>query len=366
MLSLGAIGAVTLGIILFPRASALINQVQAGQFIQRVMAQEGIENVNTLFCRTSPLENAILDQSIAGLQKAMLYNPSLSQAALWLGRGYLLRGEPDKAVSAYLDFVKLKPENRLGHLEAGEAYMALLRTVMKGKLGDASSISTSQTSQDEALFKAIKKELLAAGTGQSQWIEIARDAFTRGSYDQTLCYYQVAYILDSNLMTGDEFLWSLAAILQNPLVDAGEIARVNKIYNLQNEVQVAAKDLQWAEPFRSLGQSLSDNPGANPALGIMWWNGVAVAVVRVSDPGNYVLTLRVREDAPAPIELSVENNFTQVADFSLNRADSSWQEVSAEINLNQGLNLIGIRYKNDAKVDGVDRNAVLDWIRLSR
>ena len=353
-------------IILFPRFMALIYQVQGGKLLEKAMAADVIEDASLLFCQTSSIKNISLDQAISKLNTAIEYRPTQSQPYLLLGRAYLLQGEYDRAASAYSNYVRLRPANPLGHLEKGEAYIAFLRSKLNANLGEALNENPLQAPLEIDVAKStIIEELGKADIVQSQWINNARKAFSQRLYEQTLCFYQVADLLDPELPRGDKFLWSLATIVQDDTVGANQIKGVTQIYDLQNDLHIAAKDLQWVEPFRLLGEPLKIFPGSDPAFGVMWWNGSAVAVVHVYKEGNYQLTLRARSDPPAPINISIEHNLLTIDEVSLSDGDSNWKEVTALVSLSPGLHIIGVKFINDETINNINRNAVLDWIGLS-
>lgn len=352
--------------VLYRPSLALFNQIKGGHLMQQVVVQEGIDDLSVAFCCLPPLSNANLDQAIASYQKALEFAPAFSHTYLSLGRAYLLKGEPAQAVAAYLNYVRLRPENPLAHLEAGEANVALLRATQNEALGQVFLGSSLQISRDSEVLNLAAQELLAAGTDQTEWVNTAREAFSQKAYERTIYDYQIATILDPTLSAGDRFLWNLAVVLQVPSIEINHLSGVDVIYELSDEIQIAAKDLQWVEPYPFLGQPLSQNPGADPAFGTMWWNGLAVAVVNTSEEGDFQLTLRARDDPPAPIKLSIEHNMVSVLDVSLQQAEAQFVETSVSLKLSPGLHIIGVRFTNDETVNGINRNAVLEWIRLDR
>ncbi len=70
-------------------------------------------------------KRVVLDQAIITLKRSIQLNPRLSNTYLILGRAYCLSGQYESAVEAYRDYIRLRPNNPLGHIELGFAYEAI-------------------------------------------------------------------------------------------------------------------------------------------------------------------------------------------------------------------------------------------------
>jgi hypothetical protein len=52
--------------------------------------------------------------------------------------------------------------------------------------------------------------------------------------------------------------------------------------------------------------------------------------------------------------------------FEMARGDMSWQEFQTEVVLSAGFHVVGLRYLNNAIINGNDRDAAIDWLELEK
>jgi len=123
-------------------------------------------------------------------------------------------------------------------------------------------------------------------------------------------------------------------------------------YPVDVTVRVMGGDLHWVrrDPARQLdyGTRLASCPQPPDLLGVLWWDGPAVAVVDVQKAGMDRLSIRVRNGArestsDIPAEIRLEHDLQPVAAFVLAENDQTWHEYEAKIDLAPGLHLIGLR-----------------------
>lgn len=48
----------------------------------------------------------------------------------------------------------------------------------------------------------------------------------------------------------------------------------------------------------------------------------------------------------------------------MNDGNNNWGNYSISTYLDKGWHLIGIRFLNDANIEGVDRNLYFDWVKI--
>jgi hypothetical protein len=76
------------------------------------------------------------------------------------------------------------------------------------------------------------------------------------------------------------------------------------------------------------------------------------------------VTLRAQNSSPGPIALQLEQNGAPLARFAFSREDESWQEYQHSLELRAGIHVLGIRFFDTAEATPIDRDAVIDWLRI--
>lgn len=188
----------------------------------------------------------------------------------------------------------------------------------------------------------------------------AEEALRTNRYASAISWNERDSLFNNRASTSSSFAMALAATLAGQQVPDG--VAEPRVYAVRGRTRIEAEALQYL----SSGESLSAYPADDPTIGVMWGNSVAVAIIDVPEAARYRLTLRAQHVEPAPIELQVEHNGAKLAQFMLDRADQSWQELVMPVELEHGRHLIGVRFLNDAVAEGVDRNAVLDWLEVEK
>jgi hypothetical protein len=140
------------------------------------------------------------------------------------------------------------------------------------------------------------------------------------------------------------------------------------IHELTGGITVQATELQWLREDSlynvEYGSKLGSFPGPDPTVGVMWWGGRAVTVLDVKQAGLYQISVRARNVAPAPTELSIEHDFASIATMTLAQEDGSSELLTLQHQFEKGLHVLGIGFLNDGAVNGVDRNATVDSIEI--
>jgi hypothetical protein len=210
-----------------------------------------------------------------------------------------------------------------------------------------------------------RQALREAGITVEQLVARGDYALAQGTLNGAIKWYRRAQAMESD-PTSAGFQRGLASVLaQGQSLDQLEVVPLDKI-----GARIEAEQLRWLqlEPITNigLGDSLvSINPNL-PNVGVLNWAGTAVALIDVAEGGTYRIKLRAQHTTPGPIQIQMEHDLASIGQFTLTRADQSWEELEIDVTLQPGIQLFGVRFLNDAIVDGIDRNAVLDWLEITR
>jgi tetratricopeptide (TPR) repeat protein len=128
--------------------------------------------------------------------KALALNPRLSQASLMLGRTYCLLRLPEKAVSAYQNYIELRPDNPLGHLELGFAHEALCRYDDPDPPEDRDAGVVPNPCQDPQLTAKMRDAWVQAGVTAKDFYDRGRALETDERLADSLVWYQRAALLN--------------------------------------------------------------------------------------------------------------------------------------------------------------------------
>ena len=332
-----------------PRALALYHQVQGGSILSAVNQAIPNSNPNDYACFPDPVSDAALRarlaRAVTHLQAAREYNPGLAQADLLLGRAYCLLGEPERAIQAYQQYVRLRPDNPLGHLELGFAY--------------------ALDSQKAALAEWQK-----AGVTPAQVLSNAEQAFNQKNYRSAADWYRLNSVGDDNIQIPILLRWAIAASVSGlQLPDsASQILPVFPI-SATGTTRIQAGDFRWLRDIPgqlTYGDRLADHKSGNSAPGVMWWSGDAVIILRVPVSGKYAITINAQNTPPPPIQMTLSLDLKTVYAFEMDRGDMSWQEFQTEVDLSAGYHVIGLSYLNNGIVDGVARDAIIDGLEIDK
>ena len=336
-------------IILRPRVLALYHQVKGGMILRSVIQTAQKTNPNAIACDLEPVREdsarTQLKQAIAHLEAARHYAPKLAQTYLLLGRAFCLYGEPENAVSSYRTYVLLQPQNPLGHLELGMAYALS---------GESMSVIDWQK----------------AGISPEQVLAQAEQAFNMKNYLLAANRYRLSSMGDTELPFPVFLRWAIAAaISKQEFPDpAYQILPVIPLAE-SGSTKISASYLRWLREVPNIlvyGDRLIDHPGKDPTVARMWWGGDAVIIIQVPASGKHAITIRAQNTLPPPVQMNLTIDYVPVFPFEMERGDMSWQEFQTEVILSAGFHVIGLRYINNGVVNGIDRDAVIDWIGFEK
>ena len=335
-------------IFLRPRALALYYQVKGGMILREVFQIYPNSDQDDLLCDLPPVENetegARLQKAIDYLETSRKYNPHMAQTYRLLGRAYCLLGEPELAVDAYKYFIHLRPKNPLGCIELGfvdlSEYEKLIRESQINIICDFSYLN------------------------QSIIIEEANQAFLSQQYGKAAHWYQLASLV-RGIPEPIKFRWSVAEIMLEHDLTHTPDPQVLSVADLEDYVKIKGSTLQWMLDSK-LGEPIGNSASGDPSIGYLSFTGEAITAINVHQTSVYHFTIKAQNSLPPPIQLQLEINFLPIKNFELLRGDGSWEELSTDITLDAGLYTLGIKYLNDAVINGIDRNAVIEWIILSK
>jgi hypothetical protein len=282
-----------------------------------------------------------------------------------LGRVNCVLGKYENAQDWYDAFSDLRPNNPIGQLERRSASLALEISKLPLKKDITCLIDDTAGGTNNRALTVLLDKIQNTRFESSVLERIAYKFFFQKEYQAASCVYQLIDTLNLKTAPNSQFMWYLASELSRPS-SPDDSSEIPLVYLLQDTMLIEARNLRWVNPLNVLGQSLAQTQSPNSVSGVMWWTGSAVALINVVNPGMFQVTTRAQNSSPAPIELQLEYNFEPVENFLLNKGDLSWDEFYKELYLKEGLNLIGIRYLNDGKVNELDRNAYIQWIKLER
>lgn len=102
---------------------ALYHQAMAGSLMAQILQGTGNIQTGSFTCEKLPALDEIngtwLSRSIDHLQRSIYSAPLYSHSYLLLGRAYCFRGDPEKAITAYRQYIRLRPKDPLGYIELG-------------------------------------------------------------------------------------------------------------------------------------------------------------------------------------------------------------------------------------------------------
>lgn len=348
------------------RAIAFYFQLRGGQLLNLAITTQRERTLGGIACAQDPLESEQarrqLDQAILVLKSSTRYNRSASHPYLLLGRSFCLLGEPQAALAAYHAYVERRPENPLGHLELGFAYMKVCQGDLSSEVDFTNAPSKDGFCKNQAVQDLILEEWRKAGVLVGQFIAEGNRAFARQSYTVAARWYEYATVYSGQPDPSLQFRRSLLAVLSGrpaPVIGSpGDIT----VHLLADTLQIEAEDLRWIREDSHwglhFGDRLSDHPSNDPTVGVMWWPGQAVAFVQAPEQAVYRIVIRALDTPPGPIRLQIERDMLAIDQLVLNTGDNTWKELETATVLSSGIHMIGIHFLEDRG------DAVIDWIRF--
>jgi len=272
-----------------------------------------------------------------------LYQQALSTApqSVRALRG-LARAEPNSAIGYLERALRLRPSSLLVQSELAGAYE-----------------DTGRFDQADIIWSNL-------GIDNDRALALATSHFIAASYADAARWFEFFLRRDPSANYALRFQAAVAAIISGRHIPSQAEGSIYA-YPVDGTVRIMGGDLQWVrrdpEWHLDYGTRLASYPQPPGLLGVLWWDGPAVAVVNVQKAGMYRLSVRVRNGAREstaniPAKIWLEHNLQPVAAFVLAENDQTWHEYGAKIDLAPGLHLIGLRCLQ------IEPDPTIDWIQL--
>lgn len=313
---------------------------------------------------------------ISLLKQAIITAPKQAHSYLLLGQLYCLNNQPEQAINALYTYTDLRPENPLGYLEMGFAQFKLCTydeqqengaTVLSPSKGDLSLC------RDKSLLEKIGTSWMSIGIKPEHFINSAHESFDLQNFaDTTLWYrralkYQIGTI--DELSDSDLYMWAISEIR-----DYGKIPDILStrlpILETSDSITITADQLRWFREIPNGVASYGDNIKVSNIdqrmAGIVNWTGPVGVFINISQDGWYIVSVQAQNTPPVPVNLQVEKGFEPFGIISLDRGDLSWEIFQFRVRFEKGIHLLNVNYTNDAVVNEIDRNAVIEWIKLDQ
>jgi tetratricopeptide (TPR) repeat protein len=367
---IGMVALLLMGTWLVPRVLGFYDQIRGGQILNRVLANTGTAPRETFLCEPLPAGadghvQALLAQAVTALQRATRVNPALAQTYRLLGQAFCMLGKPEEAVNVLLKYTHLRPENPLGFLELGFAYEATCR--YKNTLNEQTpnqETTTGVLCQNGDLKTRIAQGWKEAGISPEQIYNLADLAFASQQYNNAGTWFQLAALLGGKPDGNRQFKWAVSDVLVGQPLPEGLDANAVSVYTLSQDVKIGGEYLQWMRPENNYwniryGQRLYEHSSGDPGIGILWWQGSGVAIIRAPCTAEYRILVRAMHKSTAGLagQLQVENDLKPEADFTLSE---DWQEYETRIVLTKGDHILGIRYVEDVG------DALINWVSVGQ
>lgn len=361
----GAAALLALGIWLGPRMLGLFYQVRGGLLLEQASRPEGEEQAALFACMQEPISDPErvrqLEQAIGYLEKAVQVDASLAQAYLLMGRGWCLGGEYKEAADSYRIYTRLRTQNPLGLLESGIAYSVLCSSLYPSNIDMINSLACGESGFNRLISERFK----AAGLRTRQLYDEGQSAFFEQAFVEAALWLHLFANVADEMQQSELFIYALADILTDRQPQTVQAIQIWSVPNSESGTQIPGSDLLWTRPGEALGKPLSAYPGGGVDSGVMWWSGVAIAIIDVPTSGNYLLEVQIQDVPPAPVEVQIECDFKPQLKIVLEQGNKAWREYATACYLERGLNIVGIRFLNDGMVGNLNRNAVIGWIRVN-
>jgi tetratricopeptide (TPR) repeat protein len=280
------------------------------------------------------------EQAAAQLRTITAHLPASTFTWRQLARAELQRGDPVAAVAALEQALSLDPNDPLiGH----ELALAL----------EAAGDYTAADARWEALGV---DPIRQSGYGSA--------AFSARQYDDAVTWFERALRTSDALDPVQQFHFGVAAVMTS----AADAALSAGPYTLQVESagSVPGARLRWitAHPRYNVASGAFLSQAADSGAGIFFWNGSAVVALDNTHSGHAFLRVRARHSRPAPVRLAVELQGRRVGEFNLERGTEQTLTHTMLVETTAGPQAVIISFLNDGVVDGIDRNAVIEWVEL--
>ena len=197
LLWVGLAALLLVGGALAPLGLALSYQVRGGATLEQV-SQEFMEGDAGEMCVPASQFTAEARQQVVRamgyLRSAQRYAPTMAQSHLLLGRAYCMLGDYQNAIQSFLAYIALRPQNPLGHLNLAFAYAATASRPEESpySLLEQAPVDLSGWRLSSQEMSLAVMEWQAAGTTAADFHYLGDRAFSTERYDPALSWYEIA------------------------------------------------------------------------------------------------------------------------------------------------------------------------------
>lgn len=416
----GAVALLGVAIIVLPWLMWAAQINRAGRLIEQGTSWPAARSSDTIPIASDPRR---LEQARIALEAAIKWRPDDAHAFRLLGQIALAEGDWAKAETAFGEAGRRAPSNLLITWEQALAYEGRhgigwepadqTQASQLRQLWQRAGLSMEQfiargdedrygNRPEQALRWYGRASVFAPETG-IPWYYAGLVYAGQGQNERALQAYQQAIRLQPDLRVA----WEALAARADSLFRQGDWAAAHEFYRQSLELPDLPADFRFraalagssanaAPPglLSSLGVPVrpvtttttiegetmhwidSDDPAladgtpikpgyANRTLGAaLWWQGAATAVVDVPQ-GTYTVKVRVASPPGAVAQMAIEID-GRVIDTFETLLDGAYSEHRVQVELESGSHVVAIRFLNNGVVNGVDNNAFIDWLRITR
>jgi hypothetical protein len=352
-------------VLIIPKALVIYYETKAARLIDAALVSSTEYTPNSVICMLEPLTNTAarskLESAELTLKKATRYNPKASHPYLLLGGVYCLTDQSERAVQAFQEYNRLRPANPLSQLELSFIYLKLCTDHQSGSIPKKGS---SPLCSDITTYKELVNEWLPDEASLDNLYILGDQAFGNRQFRDAVLWYQWSYRVNGQLPTSSKFGWKIASLISESPLPKNLDTKSFPENRITDFIQIEGETLRWINP--ELGKLVEAYPVGDVVAGGLWWSGCAGTLVDIEKKGRFEMTFRILDEYPPPIQIRIEDNFEPIKSFSLIQSDSRWKEPTIPHTFEKGYHLISICFLNDGNENGIDRNALVDWIRIRK
>ena len=280
-------------------------------------------------------------------QQALRWSPDDPEIYRGLAQSYLQLNQPQKAIDVLEQAFRLQPENLLIRQDLALAY------------------------ESDGQIRRADRIWAESGMLPDHMLQNADAAFAGRDFATAYAWYARCARVWPEWPFDRLFKRAISATLVGAadapmLLDtARQLDPTFSVYPLAKHLQIEGLQLRWiASEASAVPPGTPLSYGSKRSVGMFWWSGEAVAVVSADRAGLYTLNVRLRHSKPAPVQMAVGVDGRLLQRITLAHGDDSWQTIAIPVRFSSGLHTINVWFLNNEIVEGVDRDAAIDWITI--
>jgi len=349
---------VVFGMLAWQPLLVLSLQARAGDRIEGFIQDFAGDYENFFACQMPALtdlpSDERLDRATALLEKAKGLQPQNAQTDLLLGRALCLQGDFPLAVKAFESFSQAHPENPLGSFEAAFAHFTSALT--------SNELSEAERTAQEGQSRAILAGMGYTGDYFFQEGEAALTRYPTPAYPVAWYWYRLSGIFQP-LPEEAAFRIELLDLAFSGKTEQAMINNEDLVLPLDDALTIQPSALFMLAD----GSPIIINEYDQTPVALIYgrWN-LGCGLIDISEKNTYCLTITALDRPPEPTQVEISLDFKGIMQVELPDGDDTWKTFTKDVQLSQGLHLLGIRLANDAKVNGLDRNGHIAEIILQK